>query len=283
VLVRLCAATSLVAECSVLIKPVADSVMSSQQPALQDCLQDFMLRSMKFLSMKWIVPLILLAAFYVGDQVRLGRPDHKYRLTIEVETPDGPKFASGVVSVHPNRSYGGSGSGGSGPRTRGDAVVADLGAGKALVALLAVGDNPIDFDASSFLALRAITAAGNPISFREVKNLADASPVLVTAAVMPVLLTFADIADPATARLVAHGDLEAAFGKGYRVRAVQLAVVANGFWPIDFGGALGEPITRGIEERMSWLKTKGGAEAALRAAGLKPGSGFAAKDAFTRP
>lgn len=238
---------------------------------------------MKLISMKWVVPLLLLVAFYVGDQIRLGRPDHKYRLSVEVETPEGHKQASGLLSVHLNRSYGGSGTGSSGPRTRGDAVVIDLGGGKAVVALLAAGTDAPSFDEPSFLAMRAIQAAGNYVAFREVKNFAGAAPVPVPVELMPALLAFTDTKNPASARRVSHGDLEAALGKGYRLRGISVAVVANGFWPIDFGGALGEPITRGIVETMPWLKTEDGASAALKAAGLVPSSGYAAEAAFTRP
>lgn len=238
--------------------------------------------AMKVVSMKWAVPLLLLVAFYVGDQIRLGRPDHKYRLSIELETPEGAKQASGLLSVHPNRGYGGSDTGSSGPRTRGDAVVADLGGGKALVMLLAVGANLTDFDEPSFLAMRAIKAAGSNIAFREVKNFAGTAPVPVPSGFMPTLLAFTDVKDPTTARLVSDSDLETALGKGYRLRGISVAVVANGFWPVDFGGALGEPITRGIAETLPWLKTADGADTALSAAGLRPGSGYVSEAAFTR-
>src|SRR5579864_4967593 len=53
----------------------------------------------------------LLALLVVGDQIRLHRPDHKFRLLVDVETPDGVKSAANVLSVTPNRSYGGSNSG----------------------------------------------------------------------------------------------------------------------------------------------------------------------------
>lgn len=238
---------------------------------------------MKLVSMKWVVPLLLLVAFYVGDQIRLGRPDHKYRLLIEIETPEGLKQTLGLLSVHPNRSYGGSGTGSSGPRTRGDAVVVALDAGKAVVALLASGAAAPNFDEPSFLAMRAIHAAGNNVAFREVKNFAGAAPVPVPTELTPVLLVFTDMKNPATARRVADGDLEPVLGKGYRLRGISLAVVANGFWPIDFGGALGEPITRGITETMPWLKTPDGADTALKAAGLAPSSGYTSEAAFTRP
>ena len=61
----------------------------------------------------------------------------------------------------------------------------------------------------------------------------------VTGALIPVLVTFADPSDPATARNVAPDDLEAAFGKGFRLHGVTAEVVPNGFWPLDFGGPLG--------------------------------------------
>src|SRR5882724_13674282 len=89
------------------------------------------------MNFKWLGPIALLAALYVGDQIRINRPGHKYRLTVEVETPDGRKSASGVMAVHPDRGY----SRGGHTRTKGDAVLVDLGGGRNLVALLAHIDN----------------------------------------------------------------------------------------------------------------------------------------------
>ena len=54
---------------------------------------------------KWLWPLALLAVIVIGDQIRIHRPGHKYRLTVEVETPQGTKSASGVLSVTPDRGY----------------------------------------------------------------------------------------------------------------------------------------------------------------------------------
>ena len=92
------------------------------------------------MNFKWLGPLALLAALVIGDQIRINRPGHKYRLTVEVETPEGVKSASGVMAVHPDRSY----SRGGRTQTRGDAVFVDLGGGKNLVALLAHIDGTID-------------------------------------------------------------------------------------------------------------------------------------------
>jgi hypothetical protein len=46
---------------------------------------------------RWFGPIALLAALVIGDQIRINRPAHKYRLTVEVETPQGRKSASGGV------------------------------------------------------------------------------------------------------------------------------------------------------------------------------------------
>ena len=83
--------------------------------------------------------------------------------------------------------------------------------------------------------------------------------------------------------MVPPDDLEAAFGKGFHLHGVSAEVVPNGLWPLDFGGPLGEPVTRGIEAKLPWLKgADGSAATALRAAGLPAGEGIDPREAFTR-
>jgi hypothetical protein len=228
---------------------------------------------------RWFGPVALLAALYIGDQIRINRPGHKYRLTVEVETPAGRKSASSVLAVHPDRSY----SRGGHTRTVGDAVYVDLGGGKNLVALLAHIDNNLELDGINYVALRAYTAAaaGRRVSFNEMNRQTGMVPV--TGALIPVLVTFADPANPATARNVQPDDAEAALGKGYRLQGIAAEVVPNGFWPLDFGGALGEPVTRGIRAKLPWLAgADNSAATALRAAGLPGADGIDAREAFTR-
>jgi hypothetical protein len=226
---------------------------------------------------KWIGPLALLAVLVIGDQIRVNRPGHKYRLTVEVETPEGIKSASGVLAVFPDRGYS------RGGRTRigGDAVFVDLGSGKNLVALLAHLDKSLDFEGMNYLALRAYGAvSGARVSFNQMSKMSGAVPV--TGALIPVLLTFADPRDPGSARLVAPDDVEGTLGKGFHLHGLTAEVVPNGWWPIDFGGALGEPVTRGIEAKLPWLKGADDAAAvALRAAGLPNVDVSTAKQAFT--
>lgn len=229
---------------------------------------------------KWIGPLGLLAVLVAGDHIRVNRPGHKYRMTVEVETPAGVKSASGVLAVTPYRGYTPGGS----TRTSGDAVFVDLGGGKNLVALLAHLDKTLDLDAINYVALRAYPAAsGKRVNFNDLSRQTGVVPV--KAALVPVLVTFADPANPGSARVVAPDEAEAVLGNGYRLRGITAEVVPNGFWPVDFGGALGEPVTRGIRGRLPWLDGEGApaaAATALKAAGL-PGAGVVeARQAFTR-
>src|SRR3954469_13267933 len=174
------------------------------------------------MNFKWLGPVALLAALFIGDQIRINRPGHKYRLAIEVETPEGIKSGSGVMAVHPDRSY----SRGGQPPTAGDAVFVDLGGGKNLVALLAHLDKSVDLDGMNYVALRAYTAAGGKrVSFSEMSRQTGVVPV--KGALTPVLVTFADPAIPGTARAVSPDDA-AALGPGYRLHAITAEVVPNG-------------------------------------------------------
>jgi hypothetical protein len=210
------------------------------------------------MNFKWVGPLALLAALVIGDQIRINRPGHKYRLTVEVETPEGVKSASGVMAVHPDRSY----SRGGHTLTRGDAVLVDLG-----------GVN--------YVALRAYNAAGRKASFNEMSRMTGAVPV--KGALVPVLVTFTDLTDPGTAREVLPDEVEAGLGKGFHVGSISVEVVPNGLWPLDFGGPLGEPVTRGIEAKLPWWNAADNPAArALQAAGLQTGDAIDPKEVFTR-
>ena len=230
------------------------------------------------MNFKWFGPLALLAALVIGDQIRINRPAHKYRLTVEVETPQGPRSASGVLAVHPDRSYTRRGQ----TRTLGDAVFVELGQGKNLVALLAHVDNTLVLDDMNYVALRAYAeASGKRVPFSQMSRLSGIVPV--KGALIPVLVSFTDPATPGSAKVVLPDDAEAVLGKGYRLQGLTAEVVPNGYWPLDFGGVLGTPVTRGIQAKLPWLSGAGdSAAAALRAAGLPGVETIDAREAFTR-
>jgi hypothetical protein len=226
---------------------------------------------------KWLGPLALLAVLVIGDQIRINRPGHKYRLTVEVETPAGTRSASGVLAVTPDRGYNNRGR----TQTSGDAIFVDLGGGKNLVALLAHLDKTLDLDAINYVALRAYgEAGGQRPSFSQMSRMTGVVPV--AGALIPLLATFADPADSATMRIVAPDNPEASLGPGFRLHRLTAEVVPNGFWPVDFGWPLGEPVTRGIRAKLPWLDREGTAAAALSAAGLASAEPIDAREAFTR-
>jgi hypothetical protein len=230
--------------------------------------------------LKWLGPLGLLAALVIGDQIRINRPGHKFRLTVDVETPAGVKLASTVLAVTPDRGYARGGS----TRTSGDAVLVDLGGGNSLVALLAHLDGKLDPTAINYVALRAYNAAaGRRVNFNDMNKQTGIVPV--EGALIPVLLAFSDPANPGSARLVTPDDAQAALGKGFRLRGLSAEVVPNGWWPIDFGGFLGEPVTRGIAKGLPWLDkadASSAAATALKAAGLPGPEDSDAGAAFSR-
>ncbi len=198
------------------------------------------------MNFRWLGPLVLLAVLVIGDQIRINRPGHKYRLTVEVETPEGTKSTSGVLAVQPDRGY-----------------------------------KTVEVDGMNYLALRAYNAAGRKVSFNDMSRMT--GPVPVQGALIPVLVTFADPGDPATARVVPPDGTEAALGKGFHLRGISTEVVPNGFWPLDFSGPFGEPVTRGIEAKLPWWsRPDDPARKALQAAGLQGGEAIDPKQVFTR-
>jgi hypothetical protein len=48
-------------------------------------------------------------------------------------------------------------------------------------------------------------------------------------------------------------DLETGFGAGVKLVHADLEIVSAGIWPFNRIGVTGEPITTGIETRLSWL------------------------------
>jgi len=177
------------------------------------------------------------------------RPDHKYRLTIAVDTPQGIKSASGVIAIYKDKfSIGGVGGG---VAAQGDAIFVDLGGGRNLVALLSLGKNGSDVDGVDYLAMNAFAAAGQKVSFKEVKELK--GEVDLQSNLIPTLVTFADLSDPWSARVLESEHIDAVLGRGYRLDRVTLRMVPVGLWPIDFGRGLGEPVTRGIEAKLPFL------------------------------
>lgn len=178
-------------------------------------------------------------------------PDYRYRLTVEVDTPEGLRSGSSVIEVTQRMVRPGSNPAGTAVerRARGEAVAVDLPDGRTLFALLR-SDNDIDWasyvmqvlgpnvEGESFeqqlddmLALEGVIVL--PRTFPPVGHLDERSAY-------PMLVTFADESDPTSAALVDPDDLAATFGEGVSLRRITVEMTDD-------------PVTTGIEKRLGWL------------------------------
>ena len=196
--------------------------------------------------MRWLtlalVAVAAVAAAYAWIAHMPSKEAHRFRLTIEVDTPRGLRTGSSVVEVEreegrwpvpgPRHTF----------RVRGEAVFVDLGGGRNLVAIFAHGENAEDVDRIITLWVEAYghhrwdedVWTGR----RELRGVVKLEPPLV-----PTLVTFADPLDPNTVRFVRPGEFEEVFGPGFRSRRATLEMVPASV-----------PVTSGIiERRLPWL------------------------------
>ncbi|WP_152540024.1 hypothetical protein [Afipia sp. P52-10] len=110
------------------------------------------------------------------------------------------------------------------------------------------GENP---DGIIYLAMEAFAAAGKRVPFGRVGSLQ--GTVSVKQNLIPTLVTFDNLEQPKSVRVVRVEDMSLVFGAGYRLKDVLLTIIPVGFWPFDIGGPFGEPVTRGIEQKLRWI------------------------------
>lgn len=181
-------------------------------------------------------------------------PDYRYRLTVEVDTPDGLKAGSSVIEVR--QSMGRSTMGGFNEqifyKIRGEAVAVDLPDGQTLYALLRSPGGDVEW------AVRVIPIlapdAGDDNHLDDVLLLEGKRELPRTWSprgrsderrAYPMMVTFGDEADPTSVTLVDPDDLAASFGEGVRLKHMIVELTDD-------------PVTNGIEERLGWLpKVKG--------------------------
>jgi hypothetical protein len=196
----------------------------------------------------------------------------RYRLTVEVMTPDGPKSGSSVIEVSysstrpiPNPGIWRS------DTITGEAVYVDLGRGKNLfVTLTRAGSgrphqNPVEGNVPPFPNQRlnkldlakangAFDAKWLPIKIfdlsrapgkerrmcAEAAKFEGAGPRPVPLSNLPTTVTFQNLADPSSVQLLDPRDLAAKFGPGYAISSTTLE------WTSD-------KVTRSIRTRLPWL------------------------------
>lgn len=193
-------------------------------------------------------------------------PPYRYRVTVEVETPQGLRSGSSVIEVQTSAGgpYNVSGGGGGGIATRvtGEAAPIDLPNGETLFILITGEGNP-DWPTNAYALevpyptraeVEERTGAGKwnenaafDLWMERVEASHGRLPLrrwrIFGASKMsgwPMLVRFKNIRDPASVESVDPEDLEATFGKGYRVRAVYVEKTED-------------PVSKDIKARLPWL------------------------------
>jgi hypothetical protein len=184
-------------------------------------------------------------------------PRYRYRLTVEVDTPEGVRRGGSVIEVDLGRTGARSLPVGKALQydIHGEAVTVDLGTRGTMFALLESSDSKDwafwnmfsllppqravkDYHAEQVERMLAITGTHdlprwNMVGPHRFDN-------------YPMLVRFADIDDPKTVQRVDPGNMAATFGPGVRLRRITLERTTDPRGPDQ------------IEERLKWLKGQHG-------------------------
>ena len=212
---------------------------------------------------------VLLTVIVVGIVAyKLAYPTtvYRFRITVNVDTPRGPKTGSSVLEVR-HRTYPawttlGNNTGES--RLTGEAVFVDLGSnpdGSPLnvVAFLANGPRAegVDFYLVPGMAFAPHWKGESKhfITYREVSKLPVGTRAELQGNLIPTLVSFSNPSDPNTARVVPPDDFGSIFGPGFNLHSVEIEIVSRGTWPLTIFGASGTQMTRVIERSLPFLVT----------------------------
>jgi hypothetical protein len=124
---------------------------------------------------------------------------------------------------------------------KGEAIFVDLGHGKNLIALLGWGQVGEDEDKIVHLISAALAphVRGDWKEECKLRGRGD-----LPSSYFPTLITFSDLKNPATAKVVNPVDLAATFGSGYSLRRITLETTSDA-------------VTRGIEKKLPWWSLPG--------------------------
>jgi len=148
------------------------------------------------------------------------------KLTVTVETPDGPRSGSAVSAawfqMTPKWAGVGDSAGASNSSLSGEAVAVDLGQGRYLFALLK-GYTEFTGRLAFFpLPQKPLIKEEDAAVYDQLEALRATTEL--PRALTPLLVTFADINDPTSVARVDPDDLAAHFGPGYALASITLAI-----------------------------------------------------------
>jgi hypothetical protein len=208
-----------------------------------------------------------------GCSTKPALPDYRYRLTVEVETPQGLRTGSSVIQIASHISSSLSlRPGDVTTQVTGEAVAVDLPGGKVLFALLTRPGSAEGAENYAFDALIGTPWSGADEYVRDVNALIErrdvgvlprfklppwlwaarpgegkAPPVEVIdkahyprTPAYPLLVTFGDLRDPKSVVAIDPDHLDQQFGPGIKLRRITVQMTDDA-------------VTTGIEKRLGWL------------------------------
>jgi hypothetical protein len=195
--------------------------------------------------------LLLAIPFLLSACLKPIEVNWQQKLTLYIDIPQGEVVASAVYGVRLSDDIGGLFDLPDGKpvqtRVTGEAVVAKLPNGKYLFALMKGKDSAGD----AYGQIQTTFADVSPETrdekraplakwMKRVKQQKDAR--VLPARAYPLLVTFDDVSEPKSVRLVDPADLAATFGAGYALREITLQITR-------------EPVTEGVVEGvLGWLE-----------------------------
>jgi hypothetical protein len=194
---------------------------------------------------------VIVLVALIGGNVAFPTYTHRFKLTVEVDTPDGRKSASSVIEVaRKDVRWIFFAQGQYEFRLRGEAVFVDLGGKRNVVALLAHGPRADGIDQMLSLLIEAYGYDRwdeNAWSGRARME----GPVELRPPLIPTLISVTDLSDPKSAQVLTGASDQAAelLGPNVRIARVWLERVATSRWPLGVLFQRGAALTERISKR----------------------------------
>lgn len=193
-------------------------------------------------AIRWMIALVAaLAVAACGTK----QDSFRYRLTVEVETPEGLRTGSSVIEVDVSqtgeKAWATSEARGLRFKVRGEAVAVDLPTGQVLFALLSREDSPDRAAGLPYAALDPPDFEGEFDYIKKTRALEHIDRVgVVPREAYPMMATFSNLTDPSSVERVNPDDLAASFGEGVALKRITVQMTDD-------------PVTTSITRRLPWL------------------------------
>jgi hypothetical protein len=172
-----------------------------------------------------------------------GNFSYRFKMTVEIETPQGVRTGSSVYEVNVAKSSPFMTGNMRNKSVRGEAVAVDIAPGQSLFALLKTTNRWRDDMAE--MSMAALDPEYNNDWLKSAARIASRdgirSPADVAAGDYPLLVTFADIEDPTSVVQIDPVNLAASFGEDVLLKRIVVEVT-------------NEAVTTGIGARLAWLR-----------------------------